>query len=459
MFADCRNFRIQKAVFEERGDRPQRTFVWGGLVKTRKSNSAKIVLLTAFGTLAFYLFATIAPSLPGLADFGSFVQRYFCGHPLEYISTVMFFSGLSILFVKFLQLKPERSALAESANFSASSGDSDHETLLQDWCNAQPEFGETELHSRVNDVLKYVHSSGRSGLEEHLRYLAELASERLHQTYATIRTITWAIPILGFLGTVIGITMAIANVTPEQLDTSLGEVTSGLSTAFDTTALALGMSIAMVFASFMMEKAEQAVQNDVEQFGIDKLLPLFGDATETSPSSHSNFDSSEQFRESQRQAWAEQLAELKDTWSALLQQHANFMKETLDAEVQQTLRIHRESSDDAREVYAAALHQSSGAVVEQTQSMLATFEERIDTWQAALMTSSQSSVQQSEALHELGATLLRMTETEERLTQLQKLLTDNLQALNVADTMEQTASSLTAAVHVLTARTSGKRAA
>ena len=66
--------------------------------------------------------------------------------------------------------------------------------------------------------------------------LADQAAERLHESYSLVRTITWAVPILGFLGTVVGITMAIANVTPEQLDTSLGEVTDGLAVAFDTTA-------------------------------------------------------------------------------------------------------------------------------------------------------------------------------------------------------------------------------
>ncbi|MEI2659369.1 MAG: MotA/TolQ/ExbB proton channel family protein [Bifidobacterium adolescentis] len=55
-----------------------------------------------------------------------------------------------------------------------------------------------------------------------------------------IRTITWAVPILGFLGTVIGITMAIANITPDQLESSLGEVTAGLAVAFDTTASVTG---------------------------------------------------------------------------------------------------------------------------------------------------------------------------------------------------------------------------
>lgn len=433
-------------------------------MKTRHSNTATTAILAISGTVGFYVVADVIPQVPGLADSGAFLQRYFCGHPLEYISTAMFFTGLAILVQKFWQLRIERAACTASqlmaGEASGAGHDSATEAELSEWCESHKEFGRAAVSVRMRDVLQYVHGSGRAGLEEHLRYLADLASERLQQSYATIRTITWAIPILGFLGTVIGITMAIANVTPEQLDTSLGEVTSGLSTAFDTTALALGMSIAMVFAAFSMERLEQNVLNDVEQFGIERLLPWFGvvSASEGSGALSASGSSSE-ILEFQQRLWSEQLAELKDTWSELLREHAGSVRQTLDGEVQNTLRLHRETSEEARDAYASALHQSSGVVMEQTQELLAKFEERIGTWQDALMTSSRDSVQQTEALHDLGATLLRMTESEERLVELQKLLNDNLQALRVADTMEQTASSLTAAVHVLTARTSPRRAA
>lgn len=434
-------------------------------VKSRHSQTTATAILAVGGTVGFYAFAYAAPTIPGLQSLGAFVQRYFCEHPLEYISTAMFFTGMAILLQKFRALKSERAALqlaAHAASESASEGSSDAEeanvngeAILTDWCATNRRFSRTQVHVRIQDVLQYMHGSGRTGLEEHLRYLAELASERLHQTFATVRTITWAIPILGFLGTVIGITMAIANVTPEQLDTSLAEVTGGLSVAFDTTALALGMSIVLVFAAFAVERSEQQVQNDVEQFGIETLLPWFGEAARGASDASENIG----LNALQSKIWGEQLTQLKSTWSELLQQHASSMQDVLGAEVKHTLKLHRDHSADTRDAYSEALQHSSHLVVQQTETLLATFEERIASWQEAMMVSSQNSVQQSEALHELGATLLRMTESEERLAQLQKLLTDNLQALHVADTMEQTASSLTAAVHILTARTSGRRAA
>lgn len=424
-------------------------------MKTRrkaKSGVVKTTLLATFLTVGFYL---VAPDLPTV---GAFVTRYFCSHPLEYISTAMFFTGVSILLQKMLRLRSEHRMLDESSEFiEANSSVTDYETLterLDEWCAAEDRENDTTLMHRVTEVIRFLKTNRRVGLDDHLRYLAELASEQLHQTYATIRTITWAIPILGFLGTVIGITMAIANVTPEQLDTSLGEVTGGLAVAFDTTALALGMSIVMVFLSFMVERSEQQVLGEVEQFGIQSLLPWFSKAEEAEVEAEPAVGQTVI-----NELWAEQVTELRNVWTRMLESHSVELRDGLQREVAATLKLHSNAAEESRESYSAALHESSSAIVTQTQQMLAQFDERVQCWQDALLLTSQSSSAQSEALHQLGAKLLRLQESEERLANLQQLLVENLKALDVASTMEQTANSVAAAVHVLTARTDGLRRA
>lgn len=77
----------------------------------------------------------------------------------------------------------------------------------------------------------------------------------------------------------------------------------------------------------------------------------------------------------------------------------------------------------------------------------------MDAWQNAMQATTLSSAGQTEELHRLGRTLLQMTESEERLIQLQDQLNKNLQTLQVVETLEQTVNSLNAAVSVLTAKT------
>ena len=82
-------------------------------------------------------------------------------------------------------------------------------------------------------------------------------------------------PILGFLGTVIGITHAIENLDPAKLESSFGMVASGLGVAFGTTALSLSLSLVLVFVSAFVEKAQKSVLADVEILALDLVTNYF----------------------------------------------------------------------------------------------------------------------------------------------------------------------------------------
>src|SRR5262249_62371753 len=97
---------------------------------------------------------------------------------------------------------------------------------------------------RVAAVLDFLRRRGSADeLDDQLRPLADNDSMSMENSYSLIRLITWAIPILGFLGTVLGITGAISNVSPETMEKSLKPVTDGLALAFDATAVALALTM------------------------------------------------------------------------------------------------------------------------------------------------------------------------------------------------------------------------
>lgn len=416
------------------------------------TSTFRTAAIAAALTLLFY---GSAPFAPGISDF---VRRYFCGHPLGFVSTGMFFTGIAVLLQKAMRLRRDRAAMIgwEEGTTNGALKDADPENATDAvtiWLQEQPSNTHySHLHNRIIDSLHYLKTKGAAGFEDHLRYLAEVASDRGQQSFATIRTITWAIPILGFLGTVIGITMAIANVTPDQLDTSLGEVTGGLSVAFDTTALALAMSIGLVFLSFAVERSEQETLNRIEHFGVQSLLPLFGGevVSTTNATAGPHLDTA---------ALTNQVTQLQDMYTKVLSEHAEQLSSVLNQEVHRTLKLHRMDAEDTRTAYSNSLQQTAEQVVAQTDRVLASFTERIDAWQDAILTSSQASVAQSESLHDLGRVLLRLTESEERLAQLQEQLNGNLQSIQLANTLEESANSLTAAVSLLSAKTNTRRAA
>lgn len=411
------------------------------------------VMLGLLATVAFY---AAAPRIPGTEIF---VQRYFCGHPLEYVSTTLFFCAAAILLGKMIRLPRERRAvrLAEMLAADLPRNDRLNDLLLTGLERETPRgIQGTALFRRLIDTQQYVHTAKDSRFEDHLRYLADLAADRLHQSFALLRTIAWAIPIVGFLGTVIGITIAIANVTPEQLESSLPEVTAGLAVAFDTTAQALGMSIVLVLATFLVERGEQLVLNDVERFGIDCLLPACLSARasrDAAADADGPRELSRRMLDQQAELWTDQLRQLRQEWGRILQEQSAGLMESLTSDTESVLASWRDDLTEAGREHRQRLTAESSALAERLDSVVTQFTTRVELWQQALQTTSVSAAGQTEELHRLGRTLLQLAESEERLAGLQQQLNDNLERLQIVETLEQTLNGLNAAVNVLTAKT------
>lgn len=112
------------------------------------------------------------------------------------------------------------------------------------------------LVTRVQRGLSHFRS--RRNVQEVVTFLqtqSDIDAHAVFSSYKLIKVCIWAIPILGFVGTVVGIYAAVGGFSATingagELDTikdSLGSVTTGLALAFDTTLLALLMSMVVMF--------------------------------------------------------------------------------------------------------------------------------------------------------------------------------------------------------------------
>ena len=92
--------------------------------------------------------------------------------------------------------------------------------------------------------------------------------------YTMIRYIIWAIPTLGFLGTVLGIALALnyaggANVEDPGF---LAGLTRELAVAFNTTLVALCMSTVLVLVQHLVQAAEERALNRCGEYCLDNLI-------------------------------------------------------------------------------------------------------------------------------------------------------------------------------------------
>ena len=457
-------------------------------------------------TCAFYA------SIPYLPFYQEDMKRYFTAHWIEYATTGLFFIGLCTLFGKLKQIPTERGALrADLLDGLSLNGVADAETcasLIQTHLNLVAKRSEdTHLVRRVREACDYVSSRRSSeGLEGYLTYLAELGSGRLHDGYALIRTITWAVPILGFLGTVIGITMAIANITPDKLESSLPEVTAGLAVAFDTTALSLALSMILVFGTFIVERSEQQTLDDVEDFGVKRVLRLFpANAPVASPISLAEQQAADQLLTRsegmitwQMELWQTSLESLRERWAGTMSKQQEYLDQALQSGLTNALVDHSQQMADVRSEFMTAFHSASTAIGQQlTEARTALAEQQrlgceqiartwdqfrseigqtrdehmqqlasltqaitaeVGGWQQQLHTSTDAMTKQFHELRQQGDVFLKLTENESELVRLESRLAENLEAVKVVESLEHTLLNLNAAVNLLTTRAKTKAA-
>ena len=136
-------------------------------------------------------------------------------------------------------------------------------------------FQVSVLFIRVRRILHYLRViPKKEELQQIFNYQAEIDFNRLQNGYTLINVLIWAIPILGFIGTVFGIGQSVGEFSTfvRSMDTSaiggqmrsaLGGVTSGLSIAFNTTFL----------ASSLLRKSQEDLLLKVEEYCLDELLP------------------------------------------------------------------------------------------------------------------------------------------------------------------------------------------
>jgi len=105
-----------------------------------------------------------------------------------------------------------------------------------------------------------------------LDYFLDLLWKKSTDFYTLPRYINWAIPILGFIGTVLGISLAAEGIQSiigaqgglAQMSADLGKAISPLGIAFDTTLIALSLSVALVLIQTALQRWEDNVIIDVE---------------------------------------------------------------------------------------------------------------------------------------------------------------------------------------------------
>jgi biopolymer transport protein ExbB/TolQ len=108
-------------------------------------------------------------------------------------------------------------------------------------------------------------------VSEAVRSVCETESDRLDSELSMVRYIAWAIPSIGFIGTVRGISEALGQAY-EAVEGNIQGVTESLGVAFNSTFTALVISILIMFLMHQLQLIQERLVLDAQTYCDQRLL-------------------------------------------------------------------------------------------------------------------------------------------------------------------------------------------
>jgi flagellar motor component MotA len=206
---------------------------------------------------------------------------------VNYMETFFFFWAVGILYLKLQKLRQQKAAMYLDVLPTDINNEVNPENvgLFIDHLYGLPaRLRDSMMVNRIRKGLELFEIRQNNGdVNNMLSAQSSIDSARVGGSYALTKVFLWAIPILGFIGTVLGLSQAIgsmdlSNVSDmDKIMASIGNVTSGLGTAFDTTLLGLVLAMFLNFPMNVLSKAEDDNLNNIDAFCNEVLLPRLND--------------------------------------------------------------------------------------------------------------------------------------------------------------------------------------
>jgi hypothetical protein len=121
---------------------------------------------------------------------------------------------------------------------------------------------------------KYATSRSGRDVTETVRMQADIEMGRLVSGMAIVHYLAWAIPAVGFLGTVRGLATSLTLGGQTELDIGafIKGATTHLNVAFDCTLVALALSLGVMFLLHFVQREEEALVIDCQQYCLEHLV-------------------------------------------------------------------------------------------------------------------------------------------------------------------------------------------
>ena len=379
--------------------------------------------------------------------------RYTTGHPISRFTTGMFFIGVASLLMiaknvleqfstesKIQLVDADPTASTDSNQQQPTSNVSSRATVYQNNLNEHPGWvKEHYLWQRLSAMMAYLQrSDSTANAETELKYLTELDYERQQQRFALVRILIWATPMLGFLGTVLGISEALGGISvgPENnFETMMNGLRGSLYVAFDTTALALTLSMFLMFGQFLIDRFELQLLSIVDTRVHAEVNRNF-DLTSTDDVAMQTF--SQQFLETSKEAAINQTKLWKHSIESAQQAWASTLTDT-NASVQNNL-------SDALSQNALQLTNQLTTAIDRADNAMA---HRWQQWQVMLSDNCRLLTEHQKQIAEQTSQFSQMVSEKTDTHELKNAISENNQAIEATQQLRETLGTLSKSIQTM----------
>ncbi len=244
--------------------------------------------VTILWFIIMYPFAPAAGKQPGEFSTAETLANLFYKHfTVSFANTLFFFWAIAICVLKLRILRHQREAmlldvlpmeLGKEINAQSVGRFIDHIYKLP------VHLRDSLMVNRIRKALEFFEVRQNVGhVSAMMTSQSAIDGSRIMGSYIMVRAFLWAIPLLGFIGTVVGLSHAISGMSFASVEDvgkivgSINNVTSGLGTAFDATLLGLVFAVTLNFPLNSLAKHEEEALNDIDAFCNEVLLPRLED--------------------------------------------------------------------------------------------------------------------------------------------------------------------------------------
>ena len=393
------------------------------------------------------------------------LRRFCLCHPVAIATSELFLVAIAILATKWinsaLQYRINRQARLALDEVSSTQSDmpesasGDQKAIWFDtlWRTQSAGVVESWLGQRVVAILqRQLKSKNTKHLDQDIKELAARDSNQQHSSYGLIRILTWSMPMLGFLGAVLGISDTLGQLDARALASgsqdAMNGLASGLYVSFNATAIGLMLTMVVMFVQFGVNRSELALLSAIDemvsetmQFCLAEQEMLRDTGNVESALQHITQElirSVQQIVQTQSELWSETISAAHAHWQNMTTSSAETIQSSLAGAIESALAKHSESLDGYTERWARV--QSEGAVL---------IDGRWQQWQRTLSEQARAMHLQQRDMTDQTELLNLLIEKHDAVRTMEMPLQATLERLTDVDRFHDAAICLTEAVAVL----------